>query len=88
MKIFIKGEWFALYRQDGKIDGFTWINGVKHGNFRLHFPGPPGISEGCIAPKNRSDFLSIRQYLLSTQTRKLPDELVTYDEIEVVTNGN
>lgn len=25
----IKYEWFALYREDGKIDDYTWINGVK-----------------------------------------------------------
>lgn len=84
----IKAEWFALYRQDGKIDDFTWINGVKRGNFRLHPPGPLGISEGCVTLKNRTDFLTIRQSLLSTQLRKLPNGLVTYGEIEVVTDGN
>ncbi|SUP84828.1 membrane protein [Yersinia pseudotuberculosis] len=29
-------EWFALYRDDGLIDDYTWINGIKRGNFRLH----------------------------------------------------
>ncbi|MGF6550132.1 DUF2778 domain-containing protein [Paraburkholderia youngii] len=28
-------EWFALYRDDGSIDDFTWVNGVKRGHFRL-----------------------------------------------------
>lgn len=29
-------EWFGLYRDDGKIDDYTWINNVERGNFRLH----------------------------------------------------
>jgi hypothetical protein len=34
-----RDEWFALYRDDGMIDDWTWINGVKRGNFRLHPAG-------------------------------------------------
>lgn len=29
-------DWFALYRDDGQIDDYTVINGVRRGNFRIH----------------------------------------------------
>lgn len=80
----IKAEWFALYRQDGHIDDYTWINGVKRGNFRLHPSGPMGISEGCITLERGTDFRSLRNCLLSTQTKTLPGGLITYGTIEVV----
>ncbi|WP_261154663.1 DUF2778 domain-containing protein [Serratia ficaria] len=40
--------WFALYRDDHRIDDFTWINSVKRGQFRLHPIGPARLSLGCI----------------------------------------
>ncbi len=47
-------EWFALYRDDGLIDDYTWVNQVKRGNFRLHpmggartFVGVYHVSEPC-----------------------------------------
>lgn len=84
----IKYEWFALYRDDGKIDDYTWINGVQRGNFRLHPPGPSGVSLGCITLQHRSDFLSIRQALLATQQKELPNVLMSYGMIEVILNGS
>lgn len=84
----IKYEWFALYRDDGKIDDYTWINGVKRGHFRLHPPGPLGISLGCITLQNRTDFLAIRQALLSTQRVTLSNGLLSYGIIEVIVNDN
>lgn len=84
----IKYEWFALYRDDGKIDDHTWINGVERGNFRLHPPGPLGISLGCITLQHRTDFLAIRQALLSTQGVKLVNGLMSYGTIEVILNGS
>lgn len=83
----IKYEWFALYRDDGKIDDTTWINGVERGNFRLHPPGPLGVSRGCITLQHRTDFLSIRQALLSTRQIKLSNGLMSYGVIEVILNG-
>lgn len=83
----IKYEWFALYRDDGKIDDTTWINGVERGNFRLHPPGPLGVSRGCITLQHRTDFLSIRQALLSTRQIKLSNVLMSYGVIEVILNG-
>ncbi|TCL05298.1 DUF2778 domain-containing protein [Sodalis ligni] len=84
----IKAEWFALYRDEGSINDHTWINGVKRGNFRLHPPGPMGISLGCITLLHRSDFLAIRQALLSTQQVKLSNGLRSYGMIEVILNGS
>ncbi|WDD93303.1 DUF2778 domain-containing protein [Burkholderia sp. FERM BP-3421] len=43
-----RSQWFALYRDDGKIDDETIIQGVHRGAFRLHPIGPQGRSEGCI----------------------------------------
>jgi len=84
----IKAEWFALYRDDGNIDDRTWINGVERGNFRLHPPGPMGISLGCITLQHRSDFIAIRQALLTTQQVELANGLMSHGLIEVIINGN
>lgn len=84
----IKYEWFALFRDDGKVDDRTWIKGVERGNFRLHPPGPAGVSLGCITLQHRADFLSIRQALLSTQQVKLANGLISYGVIEVILNGS
>ncbi len=54
-----RGDWFALYADDGKIDDYTWCEQVKRGQFRLHPKGRSGISEGCIVIDNPGDF----QYL-------------------------
>ncbi len=84
----IKAEWFALYRDEGSVNDQTWINGVKRGNFRLHPPGPMGISLGCITLQHRSDFIAIRQALLSTQQVKLSNGLKSYGMNEVILNGS
>ncbi|HAV1629640.1 TPA: DUF2778 domain-containing protein [Enterobacter hormaechei subsp. steigerwaltii] len=83
----IKYEWFALYRDDGKIDDHTWVNGVERGDFRLHPPGPLGISLGCITLQHRTDFIAIRQALMSTPQIRLPNGLMSYGTIEVILNG-
>jgi hypothetical protein len=43
-------QWFALYRDDGLIDDWTWINGVNRGDFRLHSVGGQGISFSAVLP--------------------------------------
>lgn len=65
-------EWFALYRDDAQIDGFTWINGVRRGYFRLHPTGGQGLSLGCITLQHKSDFHLIRTVLLHTNKIKVP----------------
>lgn len=84
----IKAEWFALYRDDGKLDDYTRISGVRRGNFRLHPSGPAGVSLGCITLQHRTDFLAIRQALLTTPQVKLSGGLMSYGTIEVILNGN
>ncbi|MFB9086839.1 tlde1 domain-containing protein [Erwinia tracheiphila] len=75
-------------QNDGTIDDYTFINGVRRGNFRLHPRGPMGVSEGCITFVNRSDFLQIRQALLATSPVMLRNGLRSYGTIEVVANGS
>ncbi|MDH6146472.1 MULTISPECIES: DUF2778 domain-containing protein [Paraburkholderia] len=82
-------EWFALYRDDGKIDDTTWINGVERGQFRLHPAGGDGLSLGCITLPSRTDFLTIRTALLHTMTIAAGNSgLKAYGTIEVITYGN
>jgi len=54
---------FALYRNDGVIDDYTFVNGVRRGNFRLHPIGPRHLSEGCITLANPKEFESLRTRL-------------------------
>lgn len=82
-------EWFALYRDDGQIDDYTWVDGVRRGNFRLHPVGGQGISIGCVTLHSRSDFQSIRRALLRTETVPARNSgLRAYGLIEVITHGN
>lgn len=83
---FKHSEWFALYRDDLRIDDYTWIEGVKRGNFRLH---PGVLSEGCITLPHNSDFAALRNALLRTQKINVPcmKKLQAYGSIEVIING-
>lgn len=82
-------EWFALYRDDGMIDDWTWVNGVKRGNFRLHPKTGAGVSHGCITLLNYPDFHRLRSALL--HTTMIPagiSGINAYGWIEVTTIGN
>jgi hypothetical protein len=82
-------EWFALYRDDGMIDDWTWIDGVKRGNFRLHPKTGAGISLGCITLLSIADFHRLRLALLHTPTMPAGNSGVrAYGWIDVVTIGN
>lgn len=83
---FRHNEWFALWRDDWGIDDYTWIEGVKRGNFRLH---PGTLSEGCITLPHDSDFAMLRNALLRTQRVDVPcmSKLKAYGTIEVIANG-
>jgi hypothetical protein len=82
-------EWFALYRDDGLIDDWTWVNGVKRGNFRLHPVGGGGVSFGCITLQSVADFQRLRHALLQTSTVPAGNAgIPAYGWIEVVTIGN
>jgi hypothetical protein len=81
-------EWFALYRDDNKIDDYTWVNGVERSNFRLHPAGGDGVSLGCITVQNHSDFHTIRRALLHTSTVPVRNtRLRAYGVFEVITHG-
>ncbi|MBB5499556.1 DUF2778 domain-containing protein [Paraburkholderia sp. MM5384-R2] len=82
-------EWFALYRDDGLIDDWTWVSGVKRGNFRLHPVDGSGVSFGCITLKNGADFNKLRQVLLHTPTIPAGNSgMRAYGWIEVTTIGD
>ncbi|PLZ03743.1 hypothetical protein CY652_05025 [Burkholderia sp. WAC0059] len=82
-------EWFALYRDDGMIDDWTWVNGIKRGNFRLHPVGGRGVSLGCITLWSYVEFQTLRRALLNTKTVPARNSgLNAYGLIEIVTYGN
>ena len=67
-----RSAWFALYKDDGQIDDWTYVQGVRRGNFRLHPIGPLGLSEGCITLANPVNFESLRKALLATKPISVP----------------
>jgi hypothetical protein len=84
-----RDEWFALYRDDCLIDDWTWVHGVKRGNFRLHPVGGSGVSFGCITLIRAADFNRLRQILLNTPTIPAGNSGVpAYGWIEVTTIGD
>ncbi|RDV00220.1 DUF2778 domain-containing protein [Trinickia dinghuensis] len=77
--------WFALYRNDGVIDDWTSINGIRRGNFRLHPVGPRRLSEGCIAMVDPGQFKMLRDRLKSTSTISVPGTLMrAYGTVDVL----
>lgn len=76
--------WFALYRNDGVIDDWTSINGIRRGNFRLHPIGPRRLSEGCIALADPAQFNTLRDRLKSTSTIPIPGTVMrAYGTVDV-----
>lgn len=75
----------GLFRDDGKIDDYTFVQGVKRGNFRLHPIGPLGLSEGCITLQHPIQFNYLRDRLLeSGATLNIPgSQLKAYGTIKV-----
>lgn len=64
-----RGEWFALFRIDGRINDYTVIDGVRRGNFRMH---PGSISVGCVTFVDSADFTEAREILLAGSTTAVP----------------
>ncbi|WP_186203901.1 DUF2778 domain-containing protein [Burkholderia gladioli] len=60
-----RADWFALYRNDGKIDVETIVNGIRRAHFRLHPIGSRRISNGCITLPSVSQFATLRAFLKS-----------------------
>ncbi|WP_254367149.1 tlde1 domain-containing protein [Paraburkholderia sp. NMBU_R16] len=53
-------QWFALYRNDGVVDDYTFIDGVRRGNFRLH-PNVPRVKQDESSASIRMRVLAWRQ---------------------------
>ncbi|MFC0397844.1 DUF2778 domain-containing protein [Paraburkholderia rhizosphaerae] len=82
-------EWFALFCDDGQIDDYTWIDGVRRGNFRLHPKAGLGTSLGCITLQSYTHFRVVRQALMQTATVPAGNSgLQAYGWIEVITHGD
>lgn len=76
-------KWFALFRDDGRIDDTTYVNSVPRKFIRLHPNGPWGLSEGCLTLFHQSDFDKLAAYL-HKQGPKLPTKAgMAYGVIEV-----
>lgn len=71
-------EWFALYRDDGIIDDWTSIDGIRRGHFRLHPAGYWGTSEGCITLPHKSQFDMLRKFLKSQPAGIIPSTGMKY----------
>ncbi|WP_157686603.1 DUF2778 domain-containing protein [Paraburkholderia phymatum] len=67
-----RGTWFALYRDDGEIDDWTFVEGVRRGNFRLHPHGRLNLSEGCITLADPVGFFRLRDHLIHTARMAIP----------------
>ena len=79
-----KGNWFALYANDGKIDDETFCEKVKRGQFRLHPKGDLGISQGCITIDSKTDYQTLWTLLKNTKQEKVPgSELMSYGTVVV-----
>lgn len=80
-------EWLALYKQDGKLDDYTFVEAVERGNFRMHplRPNGSGDSDGCITFYSRVDFDIVRRALLKTSKKAIPgSNLLAYGELNVI----
>lgn len=73
-----RATWFALYSADGTIDDWTFVKGVKRGNFRLHPNGRWGVSDGCITIVSQAQFDRLRGYLLSQPPKMIPGTSIPY----------
>lgn len=78
-----RGSWFALYANDGVIDDETWCEQVKRGQFRLHPKGRVGISKGCIAIDQVSDYQFLRSIIKGGLKNITNSELKAYAKVIV-----
>lgn len=70
--------WFALWADDGTIDDYTTVQGVKRGNFRLHPVGSLGLSDGCITLVHPDQFNDLRTRLLQSRPATIPGKGTRY----------
>ncbi len=68
-----RDHWFALYRDDGSIDDYTFYESVRRGEFRLHPLGPLRMSTGCIVLQYPAEFDAMAAYLRAQPVAYIPD---------------
>lgn len=78
-----RGVWFGLFRDDGLLDDYTFIENVKRGNFRLHPAGWQGVSNGCITLPGRNHYEVLRRGILNSPAFILSGGLKAYGTIHV-----
>ncbi len=79
-----RADWFALYRNDGKIDDVTIINSIRRAHFRLHPVGRFRESDGCITLPSLAQFTSLRAFLKAQPTFDVPGtKLKAYGRVTV-----
>jgi hypothetical protein len=77
-------KWFALYKDDGVVDDWTFVEGVKRGNFRLHSHGIRNFSKGCITLADSLAFERLHERLKHTTLMNIPgDTGLAYGTVEV-----
>lgn len=79
-----KGDWFALFADDGSVDDSMLCDQTQRGNFRLHPKSPLGRSEGCITLDKLEDFNEIRGALKARPQEAIPNsQLKAYAKVLV-----
>jgi hypothetical protein len=79
-----RGDWLALYADDGVVDDQVVCDQIRRGNFRLHPKGPLGLSEGCITIERPADFDVIRSLIRSEKATPIPrSQLMSYGRVVV-----
>jgi len=78
-----RSTWLALYRNDSKVDDYTFIGQVERGHFRLHPAGYKGVSKGCITLPSLSNFMTLRIALLNSPTLQVTAALTSFGTIQV-----
>ena len=80
----LRGDWFALYAIDNRIDDAVWCEKVERGAFRLHPEGWLGISEGCLVVKNSAQYQTLYHHIKGHGARSVSGtDLKAYGVIEV-----
>lgn len=79
-----RDEWFALFRSDGTVDDYTFISGVRRGQFRLHPLGPRRMSTGCVVLQREAEFARLRECLLAAPLTPVGRGVSAYGTLEVV----
>jgi hypothetical protein len=72
-----RATWFALFSTTTTAD-YMFINGVQHGNFRLHPVGRGHISEGCITLASEPSFDQLSAFLRSQPAQNVPGTQIRY----------